>query len=252
MGFPGFSNKFRHDVARTGGPRQAELAAEDILRTVSQKLEKDQKKVGEVKAAGLKKQARSKEKVEKKYGGDIKRLNDVLRASVIFYHKEGLDKARELLGSDGSGLNKKIEGQVKDRFKDREKADKVNSVLKEGSGYMDVQFKVVYGTISFEIQLHVQPLIKAKGEGGGHDLYNIVRTIEAKPKQTWSKKEEEVVKTLNALSRQIYDIAWQAAKADKELTEEEMKKMKELTKEGVAYALARGIKPKKKKKKKEE
>jgi len=147
----------------------------------------------------MKKQDRSKEKVEADFGGDWSRLGDIVRASVAV---DSFDQVEEVLAQlKKTGL--KLARQPKDRF------DTPTS-----AGYRDVMINVVYpnGHVG-ELQLHLKGVLKAKD--AGHKFYEEVRSIEGKAKKegrdTLTEEELKVITEANDKMKALYDEAWASA-----------------------------------------
>jgi hypothetical protein len=144
----------------------------------------------------MKKQERSKEKVEADFGGDWSRLGDIVRSSVAV---DSFDQVEDVLAKlKKSGL--KLARQPKDRFEKPTDA-----------GYRDVMINVEYpnGHVG-ELQIHLKGVLKAKD--AGHKFYDEVRTIEGKAKkegrETLTDEEAKVVKEANDKMKALYDEAW--------------------------------------------
>jgi hypothetical protein len=110
---------------------------------------------------GLKGRERAIEKIEADYGGDVSRIVDLSRASLVYTTMEELQAGLAAVEAQADVV------RVKNRF------DKPTS-----SGYRDIVFnlRMPNGHI-VELQLHLKQIIEAKEEG--HSLYEEQRTIEA-------------------------------------------------------------------------
>ena len=98
-----------------------------------------------------------KTKEEDKYGGDIGRIKDVIRASFIFHAVEGIKAAQELIAN----MSSHTVIEIKDRFEVTEEE------LSENLNYKDVIFIVETANITgypvkIELQLHLHGLHEAK------------------------------------------------------------------------------------------
>lgn len=147
----------------------------------------------------MKKQDRSKDKVEADFGGDWSRLGDIVRSSIALDTMDDLEKTLDALRKAGLKLARK----PKDRF----------AKPTEG-GYRDLMMNVEYpnGHIG-ELQLHLKPILHAKKEG--HHIYDEVRKIEGKAKMegrdTLTDEEQKAVDAALAKSKQLYADAWTKA-----------------------------------------
>ncbi|MCG8413736.1 MAG: hypothetical protein MI746_05900 [Pseudomonadales bacterium] len=185
----------------------------------------------EVHAAPLKNYARMKTKEDDKYGGDIGRIKDVIRASFIFEDVKQIIAAQETI--KGMGSHTVVE--EKDRF------DVSEAEASENLNYRDVIFIVqtdqITGTpVKIELQLHLRSLHEAKtkvkasfpnvehhnhvmkitGRLGlnkgkiqdnqytGHDFYKVIRELTKSEVQF----EQEIVEAAKTESRKIYGGAW--------------------------------------------
>lgn len=147
----------------------------------------------------IKSRARVDEKAKTDYDGDYGQVRDLVRASVAVDSMDQLDDVVAKLKASGLKLAK----QPKDRFADPTE-----------SGYRDIIMNVEYpnGHIG-ELQLHLKPILKAKG--AGHKFYEEVRTIEAKAKKegrtTMTEEETKIVDEANRKAKALYDAAWEQA-----------------------------------------
>lgn len=185
----------------------------------------------EVHAAPLKNYQRMKAKEEDKYGGDIGRIKDVVRASFIFENVEQIGSAQDIIKA--MGTHKVIE--EKNRF------DVSEAQLSENLNYKDVIFIVETDSITgspvkIELQLHLRALHEAKtkikasfpntahhehvmnisGSLGlnkgkikdnqytGHDFYKVIRELT----KSEDKFEQEIVEAAKTESKRIYGGAW--------------------------------------------
>ena len=147
----------------------------------------------------MKKKDRSAEKVKTDYGGDWSRLGDIVRASVAVDSVHDLPKVMNVLKKNGLKLARK----PKDRFE-----------TPTDAGYRDLTMNVKYpnGHVG-ELQLHVKSMLHAKN--AGHKLYEKVRSIGAKAKETGRTKltdnEMKAIDEANNKMKAIYDKAWKQA-----------------------------------------
>lgn len=185
----------------------------------------------EVHAAPLKNYQRMQAKEEDKYGGDIGRIKDVIRASFIFENVEQIGVAQETIKAMGS--HKVVE--EKNRF------DVDAAQLEENLNYRDVIFivetdQITGNPVKIELQLHLRALHEAKtkikasfpnaahhehvlkiaGSLGldkskiaanqytGHDFYKVIRELT----KSTDAFEQEIVATAKTESKKIYGSAW--------------------------------------------
>jgi hypothetical protein len=123
----------------------------------------------EFKKGPLKGEARIKQKCSEDYGGDIRRVIDLIRCSIVIV-MESLEQAQSIIeGFCGGSLSKEWElVRVKDGF---EKPD--NFLV---GGYRDIKVNVRYIETGhlIEIQLHLKPYLQLKQQGG-HKHYEFAR-----------------------------------------------------------------------------
>ena len=135
---------------------------------------------------------RAEQKVKTELGGDWSKLGDAVRASIAVDSHEDIPKVIEHLKASGI----EVARQPKDRF-----------VNPTENGYRDDLLNVKYpnGHIG-EIQIHTKALLDAKGEGGGHKLYERVRDIENKSNGREKTPEESAeINKLNEASKKIFN-----------------------------------------------
>ncbi len=185
----------------------------------------------EVHAAPLKNYQRMKAKEEDKYGGDIARIKDVIRASFIFENVEQIGVAQETI----KGMSTHTIVEEKNRF------DVKQAKLEENLNYRDVIFivettQITGKPVKIELQLHLRALHEAKtkikasfpidahhdhvmGIAGslglnkgkisgnqytGHDFYKVIRELTKSDNQL----EQEIVEAAKTESKKIYGGAW--------------------------------------------
>jgi hypothetical protein len=147
----------------------------------------------------MKKQERSKEKVDADYKGDWSRLGDIVRGSVVLDSMDQLEDAVAALRKAGIKLAK----PPKDRFAKPTEA-----------GYRDMLVNVEYpnGHVG-ELQLHLKPIIKAKS--AGHKFYEETRAIESKAKKEGREhltpEEQSTFDAAMKKMKDLYDGAWKQA-----------------------------------------
>lgn len=145
--------------------------------------------------APLKGEDRAAEKVANDYGGDWSMLKDVVRCSIAVDTMDDLEDALGQLQKSGMILAQ----QPKDRF-----------AKPTAEGYRDLMMNVKFpnGLIG-EVQLHLKSMLQAKKEG--HKPYEIMRTIDGKPREQWSEEDGAKWQAAFDQSRQIYNSAWGSA-----------------------------------------
>jgi hypothetical protein len=145
----------------------------------------------------LKGRPRALEKVETEYKGDASRLTDLARSSVEYKKLDDVYKGLELLKSKYEIVT------IKDRFATPTKA-----------GYRDILLTVRMSNGHVcEVQLHLEQVLAVKS-GKGHELYEIIRSLEAKAvKEARALTPEELAKIdwANAESRKLYGEAIEKA-----------------------------------------
>ncbi|MFN3201564.1 MAG: RelA/SpoT domain-containing protein [Bradymonadia bacterium] len=141
----------------------------------------------------LKGRPRAEEKLAADYGGDVSRLTDLARTSIIYENIQDVYRGLE-----------QIQGQfeitkLKDRFSNP-----------TDQGYRDILLNVrMSNGHVVEIQLHMRQIIEVKG-GVGHKIYEEIRTIQARAvaeRRALTPDELARIEQLNAQSRAAYDSA---------------------------------------------
>lgn len=145
--------------------------------------------------APLKGAKRAAEKVEQDYGGDWSQLLDPVRASMAVDTYDELERAMTALTASGMKLARK----PKDRFS-----------RPLPVGYRDALLNVTLpnGLIG-ELQLHVKPMLKAKGLG--HKHYEVERSLNSKKLTGLSDEESATLQASIVSQTDIYNQAWQTA-----------------------------------------
>ncbi|MFN3201566.1 MAG: hypothetical protein ACE366_24400 [Bradymonadia bacterium] len=141
----------------------------------------------------LKGRPRAEEKLAADYGGDVSRLTDLARTSIIY---ESLDDVYR-------GLE-----QIQGRFEVTKLKDRFANPTDQGYRDILLNVRMSNGHV-VEIQLHMKQIIEVKS-GAGHKLYEDIRTIEAKAKaenRPLTPEELARIEDLNAQSRAVYDDA---------------------------------------------
>ncbi|MEM3408155.1 MAG: non-canonical purine NTP pyrophosphatase [Candidatus Micrarchaeia archaeon] len=116
-------------------------------------------------ATELKKKDRTIEKALTEYGGNINKVTDILRGSIIVERSERI---------------KDVINDIKSEFSVIQIKDYIN--LPSVSGYMSILIKVKFRGLPAEIQIHLKRLFEMN-EYIGHMLYEIERRINAQTKK---------------------------------------------------------------------
>ncbi|GAA0891664.1 hypothetical protein GCM10009122_13430 [Fulvivirga kasyanovii] len=145
----------------------------DRAELVHQHFEKEIKKLGKQYGAieakvpeGLKKRPRAAKKVDMKYKGDASRLNDLVRATMIFKSYKDMNNAIKSFKKDYNAVVKQGLLDVKDEREIKNKG--------VGSGYTDVKLIFPFLNHNVELQMNVKAMQDLK-DSGGHALYDILR-----------------------------------------------------------------------------
>lgn len=146
--------------------------------------------------SGVKSEQRAKEKITTDLNGNVNKITDLARATIIAEDVAGLVSAYESISNQT-----KIVG-VKNRFKSP-----------AASGYRDLNILVELPEtkIIAEIQLHLAEIEKVKS-GPEHDLYEIIQKIErtaATEKRSINQFESKQIAQLRRQSLELYQNAWQ-------------------------------------------
>lgn len=136
-------------------------------------FEKEIKKLGKKYGAieskvpeSLKKRPRANKKVNMKYNGDASRLNDLVRATMIFKTQKAMNNAIRSFKTDHKAV---VQQGLLDFKDEREIKDKG-----AGSGYTDVKLIFPFKNHNVELQMNVKAMQDLK-DSGGHALYDILR-----------------------------------------------------------------------------
>lgn len=131
---------------------------------------------GEVKIGSVKSRGRARVKAKRKYGNDFSCLTDCMRASIFFPSVGAVYDALEfIIRQEGTVTpDGTLEFRDEDRRKDFYFLDIEDRVLNDVQGYRDVIMKMVVDGLVGELQLHLAPLLTAKG-GAGHKIYETLR-----------------------------------------------------------------------------
>jgi hypothetical protein len=154
-----------------------------------------QKPGGQLFIASLKGRERAAEKVMSDYHGDWSRLMDVARCTIAVDTLPELKNVVQKLKDSGM----KLAGEPKDKFS-----------RPTDAGYRDLNLRVQLpnGIIS-EVQVHLKGMLVAKA--AGHKMYEVMRTLETKPRNTWTPEEKATYLDNEARSKALYDEAWKNA-----------------------------------------
>lgn len=146
--------------------------------------------------AGVKSSQRAKEKIALELDGQVERITDLARATLVANDIESLMSAYEVLNRETTVV------KVKNRFKKPAE-----------SGYRDLNLLVQLpktGLIA-EVQLHLQAIAKVKS-GPEHDIYERVQKIErqaALEHRPLNEFETAQLRTMRLQSKSLYQEAWQ-------------------------------------------
>ena len=143
----------------------------------------------------LKGHDRANEKVNDKLGGDWKKINDIVRGTVVVDTAGELPDAIKIAKEEMAKRGWTLAAAPKDRITNP-----------EDSGYRDIQlkFKNEKGDIS-EMQFNTRAMMLAK-EGAGHILYEELRKL--LEQKTRTSDEMGRIRALESQSRHLYQQAW--------------------------------------------
>lgn len=148
--------------------------------------------------APIKEKKRSREKVATKYDGDWSKLGDVVRASVSVPSFDHIPDVVNKLRAMGMVMAARPD----DKF-----------TTPTAAGYRDLSLTVRYGDHVGELQIHVHPILKVKGEA--HKLYEKTRGIEAQMKlagrRNYLLHEWQEVTRANQKMGELFGGAWNEA-----------------------------------------
>jgi hypothetical protein len=155
---------------------------------------------GQTKDPGLKGRARAMEKIKADYSGDVSKIIDVSRASIVLKTADDIKLAVKLVQERAKVF------RMKDRF-----ASPVD-------GYRDVMFNLEMpnGHIC-ELQVQLESIQQVK-EGDGHKLYDQIRKFKDKAKlekRDLTAEEKQQVAKLTAQMKGRYDDAYASAEKGK-------------------------------------
>lgn len=146
--------------------------------------------------SGVKSSQRAKEKIALELNGQVERITDLARATIVADDIASLVSVYEALDREARIV------KVSNRFKSPVE-----------SGYRDLKLLVQLPKthLIVEIQLHLKAIADVKS-GPEHDLYQQVQRIErqaASEQRTLNDLEVETIKRLRNHSKELYQQAWQ-------------------------------------------
>lgn len=146
--------------------------------------------------AGVKSQARAEEKIALELNGDVTRITDLARATIIANDVESLVEVYEAVSREADVV------KVKNKFKSP--AD---------SGYRDLNLlvRLPKTNIIAEVQLHLKAIADVKS-GPEHELYEIIQGIERNAlaqNRPINDIEAAQINNLRSQSLELYQQAWQ-------------------------------------------
>lgn len=146
--------------------------------------------------AGVKSADRARQKIKLELNGEVGRITDLARATIVAEDISSLMQAYEVLGKEAHIV------KVKNRFKQP-----------APSGYRDlnVLVRLPKTQLIAEVQLHLKAVSEVKN-GAEHELYEELQHIERSAlAQERDLTEVEVarVKSIRRLSHELYQQAWQ-------------------------------------------
>lgn len=146
--------------------------------------------------AGVKSQSRAQEKIDLELDGDVTRITDLARATLIANDVESLVDVYESLSREADVV------KLKNKFKSP--AD---------SGYRDLNLlvRLPKTNIIAEVQLHLKAIADVKS-GPEHELYEIIQGIERHAiaeKRPINDIEAAQINNLRRQSLELYQQAWQ-------------------------------------------
>ncbi|PKF76715.1 phosphoribosylglycinamide formyltransferase [Vibrio sp. vnigr-6D03] len=146
--------------------------------------------------AGVKSESRAKDKIEKELDGNVSRITDLARATLVAKDIPSLVTAYEMLHKNAKIL------KVKNRFKSP-----------TPSGYRDLNVLLeLPGTkLIAEVQLHLSDIAEVKS-GAEHKIYQKIQFIErtaAIESREMNDIEIQNIKQLRSKAKTLYQNAWQ-------------------------------------------
>lgn len=167
-----------------------------ILPDYSNAMQEIGQQVGalEVKVAPLKGVARAVEKTMQENGGDVDRLKDLVRGTLVVDNIDAGVQAIE---------------RIKQRFGPLTKERNLLTAPETRDGYRDINLNALVDGQPVEVQINVPEMIRAKD--AMHALYEERRTLDAVAER--SAEQQARVDELDAQMKARYDEAWTAFKA---------------------------------------
>ncbi len=143
---------------------------------------------------GLKGKERAAEKIENDYEGDESKLLDVVAATLVFDTTSQVAMASSLISKDPAVF------WIKNGFENPTK-----------EGYPGIIMKVMIGGHICELQMNTAPIIDAKENGLGHEIYNVIRQLKPIASQEElgevSILADGFISRLNKVSTKVYRAA---------------------------------------------
>ncbi|MEH0689749.1 phosphoribosylglycinamide formyltransferase [Vibrio cholerae] len=145
--------------------------------------------------AGVKSSQRAQEKIAHELDGQVDRITDLARATIVAHDIDGLMSAYEALARETTVV------KVKNRFKSP-----------QASGYRDLNILVQLPKTQLvaEVQLHLKAIADVKN-GAEHDIYEQIQLIErqaAAESRPLNDIEMAKVDKMRKLSKALYQDAW--------------------------------------------
>jgi hypothetical protein len=146
--------------------------------------------------SGVKSKHRAEQKIATDLSGDVQKITDVVRATIVADDVASLVSTYEILEQQVTIVS------VKNRFK-----------KPAASGYRDLNLLVQLpkSKIIAEVQLHLDAIAQVKS-GPEHDIYKVIQTIERKAVNEQRVIHDFEAAQINALrnqSKALYQQAWQ-------------------------------------------
>ena len=137
----------------------------EVMESLQKELLEKVNVTAELSEPQLKKRERAKIKMEIKYGGDVSRLTDIFRGTMIFETIADMYAGVQLITAHSSlkGPGGVVVTSMEDRFQ-----------KPMPKGYGDIMLQLVVDGVPGELQLNVRPMYNAKS-GGGHARYRVER-----------------------------------------------------------------------------
>lgn len=166
---------------------EAQIELESICAEIAQTVN------ARVLSAGIKREARAAEKVEKELNGDASKLTDIVRITIETDSIDAINQAYELLAANTQTL------EVTNRFQ-----------VPRPSGYRDLKVLVTLpqSQLVAEVQLHLNAIAQIKN-GAEHKIYEEIQRIERNAaSRELTEFEVKQIEKLQQESRKMYQMAW--------------------------------------------